>query len=165
LAHELGHLWGIDDLYTHDKKNLDSIYSKPFSFSSVSSVSRHDKNAMRIGLNDLWFYGANGAWYYQPSAGVWSTSEWKQIGGSWYYFLSTSIMATGWQKIGSYWYYLSGNGIMKTGWFYDDGYWYYLRTATNTPTTGPQGSMLISTTCTIGGTSYQFDGHGHCLNP
>jgi hypothetical protein len=51
------------------------------------------------------------------------------------------------------------------GSLYDDGYWYYLRTATNTPTTEPQGSMLISTTCTIGGTSYQFDGHGHCLNP
>jgi glucan-binding YG repeat protein len=92
---------------------------------------------------------------------------WQQIGGYWYYLGSTENgkMVTDWMKIGDYWYYFGSDGKMKTGWQYYEGYWYYLRTATNVPVTGSQGGMLLSVTCTIGGTSYQFDGHGHCLNP
>lgn len=61
-AHELGHLWGIDDL---DGDNYDSIFSYSYSF---SKATRHDKNALRIGLNNLWFDpGTGGVWKYQQT--------------------------------------------------------------------------------------------------
>jgi glucan-binding YG repeat protein len=76
---------------------------------------------------------------------------WKQIGGSWYYFMPTgpypprAFMVTGWQKIGTgyltrdgrwwldqrfyddaQWYYFSASGAMQTGWVNDGGSWYWL---------------------------------------
>ncbi len=67
FSHELGHLWAITDLYDYNS-TLNSIYSQPFTF---STATRHDKNAMRISLNNLWFDpGTNTAWYYQPTPGT-----------------------------------------------------------------------------------------------
>ena len=66
-AHEFGHLWGIDDLYNYNN-NLDSIYSHSYDF---TYATRHDRNAMRICLNNLWFNpGGNQVWQYQSSPGV-----------------------------------------------------------------------------------------------
>lgn len=67
-AHEFGHMWSIDDLYSYNN-TLQSIYSQPYSF---STATRHDRNAMRIVLNNLWYEPVKEeAWYYQPSPGVW----------------------------------------------------------------------------------------------
>ncbi len=65
-AHELGHLWGLDDLYNYNT-NLDSIYSHSYDF---YHATRHDRNAMRIALENYWFNpGTNTVWYYQYSPG------------------------------------------------------------------------------------------------
>lgn len=66
-AHEIGHLWGIADLYPYND-SLNSIYSNIYNF---NTATRHDFNAMRIALNDLWFNpGENLVWKYQPTPGT-----------------------------------------------------------------------------------------------
>ncbi len=86
LTHELGHLWGIDDLYNiPNLGNLDSIYSSVF-----GAPTRHDKNAMNICLNNPFFDTGNG-WKYQKSPGVWANSEWINKGGKAHYFDSAGI--------------------------------------------------------------------------
>ena len=82
MAHELGHLWSIDDLY-YNNKNLDSIYSNSYRF---TKATRHDKNAMRIALDNPWFENADGTMKYQKSPGVWANNEWLTIKGTEYYF-------------------------------------------------------------------------------
>ncbi len=64
-AHEIGHFWNIADF---SNRSLDSIYSNS---NIYDSVSRHDFNAMRIAINDLWFNpGGNQVWKYQPTPGT-----------------------------------------------------------------------------------------------
>ncbi len=68
MTHEIGHLWGITDLY-NNTTTLESIYSKPYNY---NHATRHDLNALRIGLNNLWFDpGTGGVWSYQESPGLW----------------------------------------------------------------------------------------------
>ena len=116
MAHELGHLWGIADLYDVGKRDLDSIYSKD----AFDPVTRHDKNAMRIGLDVPWYDNGNDSWKYQYSPG--------QFTGN----VSSSVMPTGWKTIGSYKYYFrtaDGDGELKgkmaVGWKYIDGSYRY----------------------------------------
>lgn len=54
-AHELGHAWRLMDL-SPDNVLYDSIFRK---YNTPYSPTRHDKNAMRIGLNNLRFETAN----------------------------------------------------------------------------------------------------------
>ena len=83
IAHELGHLWGIADLYKfHD--GLDSIYC------NGPTVTRHDLNVMRIGLGNPEFETADGRWKYQKSPNVWAENEW--ING--YYYNSEGYRTT-----------------------------------------------------------------------
>ena len=91
FGHELGHLWGINDLYCYGKKNLDSIYSDTYAF---SAATRHDKNAMYICLNNPWFDtgNSNARWKRQISPGVWAKSQWLNLGSNAYYFNSSGIM-------------------------------------------------------------------------
>ena len=66
IAHEVGHFWGIDDL---SGTSLHSIYREDWW--NVEKPTYHDRNAMRIGLNDLWFNpGGNQVWKYQPAPGT-----------------------------------------------------------------------------------------------
>ncbi len=66
-AHEFGHLWGLNDLYDIST-SLPSIYSQSSAF---YNATRHDRNGMRIGLNDLWYNpGGNQVWQYQPTPGM-----------------------------------------------------------------------------------------------
>lgn len=61
-AHELGHLWGIADLYNTVWGNLfedQSIYDG----TTLTEPSRWDRNAMRIGIKDFWFETAS-VWCY-----------------------------------------------------------------------------------------------------
>ena len=79
LCHELGHLWGIVDLYRHNgnvgKTDLESIYSKTYAF---DSATRHDKNAMFIGLDQPWFVDANGKVKYQKSVSASGAVTWAK---------------------------------------------------------------------------------------
>ncbi len=91
LGHELGHLWGIKDLYNIGKNDLNSIYSQPYSF---DKATRHDKNAMYICLNNPWFDtgNSNARWKRQISPGVWAKNKWLNLGSNAYYFNSSGIM-------------------------------------------------------------------------
>jgi len=75
-AHELGHLWGIGDLYNHlNGTNLESIYSQPYYY---ATATRHDINAMNIGLNNPWFQNVDNKIRYLKSPGIWAVYEWIQ---------------------------------------------------------------------------------------
>ena len=79
LAHELGHLWGIDDVYYHNgekgKQDLDSIYSQT---NLIPKPTIHDKNAMFIGINKPWFVDANGKVKYQKSVSASGVVTWAK---------------------------------------------------------------------------------------
>lgn len=80
LCHELGHLWGIDDLYQHDggggKTDLDSIYSNTTGL--ISMPTRHDRNAMFIGINQPWFVDENNRVKYQKSVSASGVVTWAK---------------------------------------------------------------------------------------
>ncbi len=67
---------------------------------------------------------SDGVWYYKDSSGNWVTG-WKQISGIWYLFDSSGAMLTGWQQINGIWYYLNDDGAMQIGWIYSGDKWYY----------------------------------------
>ncbi|WP_251179214.1 hypothetical protein [Adlercreutzia agrestimuris] len=117
-----------------------------------------------LGARATGWKSLGGNWYRFSNSGIMLTG-WQKIGYYWYYMNSSGVMQTGWQKINGYWYYLNSEGEMQTGWYKENGSWYYLRPATNTPGTGPEGSMLHSGTWTINGKAYRFDSSGVCLNP
>lgn len=97
FTHEIGHLWGIEDLYDYNT-GLNSIYSDTYAF---NAPTRHDTNAMRICLNSLYFNTGNG-WKYQKSPGVWAKDEWIAKYGKTNYFDKNGISS----------YYV--NGIVPT---------------------------------------------------
>lgn len=106
----------------------------------------------------------DGKWYYFDSNGIMQTG-WKKINGQWYYLGTDGAAVTGWKKLNGYWYAFDSNCAMRRGWFKESGSWYYLRTATNTPAGGPEGSMLTSGAWKIGTKRYIFDANGICQNP
>lgn len=67
-------------------------------------------------------------WWYHNYDGTYPRTQWKQIGGRYYYFDKNGYMKTGWIKDRGKWYYLGGteDGSMKTGWQKIGGKWYYL---------------------------------------
>lgn len=65
-GHEFGHLFGLADTYKKNK-TLNSIYSN----TGLYAATRHDKNGLRIGLNNLWYEPVQGAWWYQPKPDEW----------------------------------------------------------------------------------------------
>jgi hypothetical protein len=81
-AHELGHLWGIDDIYNHCNntscscKNRQSIYSKDYSF---NTATRHDINSMYIALGNPWYDDGTGiGWKRLKSPNAFFTNEWAE---------------------------------------------------------------------------------------
>lgn len=108
----------------------------------------------------------NGEWYYVDKDGQMEVNNWVRLVDKWYYFDDEGVAARSeWKYLDSNWYAFNSDCQMRTGWYNESGNWYYLRTATNTPGGGPEGSMLRSGTWTINGTSYRFDSNGVCLNP
>ncbi|MCR4704128.1 MAG: hypothetical protein K5665_10755 [Saccharofermentans sp.] len=79
-----------------------------------------------------WIQDSNG-WRYRTDDDTYLESEWKNIGGNWYYFDDTGYMATGWVETDGKWYYCNTSGAMQSGWVKDDGTWYYL---------GSSGAMM-----------------------
>lgn len=78
LAHELGHLWGINDIYYRNNKigktDLNSIYSD----TNLPKPTIHDKNAMFIGINKPWFVDTNGKVKYQKSVNASGAITWAK---------------------------------------------------------------------------------------
>jgi len=141
MGHELGHLWDIDDLYTYDITNLDSIYSQLYVH---DEATRHDMNAMYITLDNPWFLDENNNWRHYLSPGAWIQNDWLEVNGLWYYFGSGYDMVTGWQDIKGFSFYLdpsNESGAAVLGWRMIDDEWYFFRPATDYPSGGPLGSM------------------------
>ena len=72
-----------------------------------------------------WIQAADGVrWWWQNSDGSYPVSQWKEIGGRWYYFDSEGYMATGWIQSGDAYYYLdTASGAMYASRYTPDGYW------------------------------------------
>ena len=66
-AHELGHLWGIEDLYNFWGSFLSTVSIYGGSASSFSAPTRSDRNALRIGAKDFWFE-TDAVWFYHKDA-------------------------------------------------------------------------------------------------
>ena len=107
-------------------------------------------------------------WYYADSTGVIQTG-WQHINGEWYYFNYTGTMHIGKLTEGGYTYYLDeSTGAMQTGWYKTLSGKKFLRTAKNTPSGGPRGSMVVNQKARIDGVVYEFDQAGiarKALNP
>ncbi len=119
------------------------------------------------GLKTTGWLNYGGIYYCFNGNGEMYEDEWYNDGSNWYYLQAAGpMMKSGWLQLGSYWYAFNDSGAMRRGWYQDNkGDWYYLRTATNSPGTGPEGSMLANGTWTINGKSYTFNASGVCLNP
>jgi uncharacterized protein YycO len=65
----------------------------------------------------------------------------------------------GWEQISVYRYHIDSNGIPASGWKTIGGSTYYFRTATNTPSSGPQYSMVTGCQL-INGTYCYFNAAG-----
>jgi len=142
MTHEIGHMFGLGDI----ARNLSSIYASPPHSSYAQTITRHDKNAMYIGLNNPWYLGIdNSTWYRQKSPGVWAKNEFMVIDGHAYYFKSDEKMTTGWWAM---------NGSL-----------YYFRRKVNGSIhpAGVEGAMVAGGTFTIDGTQYRFDSVGRLI--
>lgn len=63
-------------------------------------------------------------WWWLNADGTYPASEWKQIGGQWYYFDAEGYMATGWITLDGKSYYLDlGTGAMYSNTYTPDHYW------------------------------------------
>lgn len=107
LTHELGHFWGISDLYYYNL-NLNSIYSNQYSF---AEPTRHDKNAMYIGQDRPWYYDANNNLKFLKKPEVFAANEWV-------YSVGFVPAATSMER-----FYIGSNGVYSS-----DAYQKYNRT-------------------------------------
>ena len=95
-----------------------------------------------------WVQNDEGQWKYSADGAVW-TSGWKKISGSWYWFDSDGVMATGFTQVGEglyscfgsssgkmlsncwaqdaegQWYWIGSSGYAITGWKKISGSWYW----------------------------------------
>ena len=94
----------------------------------------------------------NSEWYYYENGTA--VTDWKMIGGVWYYFDASGIMQTGWQWITGDWYFFNPSGNMQVGWKQINGDWYYFY---------DNGHMVSNDTLNIGGTRYTFDASGRWI--
>ena len=96
LTHELGHLWGIEDLYGY-YTNLNSIYSNTYAY---DYPTRHDKNAMYICQDRPWYYDSNNNLKFLKAPGQFASNEWVYSHG---YQPTSHDFVT---------YYIGGNGVL-----------------------------------------------------
>ncbi len=90
-------------------------------------------------------------WYWFESSATATESQWKALGGTWYYLTANGAMATGWAHDGNAWYFFDSSGAMRPGgWLLDRGTWYYL---------GPSGAMQTGW-LNLGGTWYWLGDDG-----
>lgn len=76
MAHELGHIWGINDIYDDNDSSalgnkLDSMYSNKLS-EPRTQATRHDKNAMYICLKNSRFLNWDNTLWDQTAPRTWS---------------------------------------------------------------------------------------------
>lgn len=120
------------------------------------------------------WYPIGGYWYFfepQNESGRMQINQWispYRYGNTcpyWAYVDGNGRAVTGWNYLldggNHYYYYFDSAGNMQTGWLKWDGSWFYLRPATNYPSTGPTGSMVMGwQLIEVGGYNYY-----HYFNP
>ena len=138
------------------------------------------------GDGGAWIRDSNGWWYVNANRSY-TTDNWQQINGNWYYFDSYGYLVTGWKQSphDGKWYYLDPNGkpdqlgrMLTNQWIGDyyvgaDGAW--VESGSNTSKTTASvavqntGSSSTSATTSASSTQYEYDpidlGHGIMLYP
>lgn len=99
-----------------------------WSVSNTWDVRQEDLNAL-LAVSGSWQRSADGSrWWWRNGDGTWPASQWRQIGGYYYYFDSDGYMCTGWITLDGVSYYLDTSGALPEGAMFanrrtPDGYW------------------------------------------
>ena len=126
--------WTESDDFEVDEDVLDDLGGKSSSRSSSNSSSSSGNNSSNSGSSS---YGSG------PSNGGSSKGAWlKDSNGWWYCNADRSYTTNNWQQIDGYWYYFNQYGYMRTGWLQSpySQKWYYLNPAEG----NSYGRMLTS---------------------
>lgn len=128
--------WTESDDFDVDEDVLEELGGKSSSGSSSSGSS-------------------SGSGSYNPGSGTAKGAWLKDSYGWWYCNADRSYTTNNWQQIDGYWYYFNANGYMMTGWLQSpySGLWYWLSTDS-----GTYGRMLTSQWVDNG--KYYVDGSG-----
>jgi len=117
--------WVTSDSLYVDSDTLSSIESNTSSSSSSSSNGPGTSNSS----SGAWLKDSTGWWYCNADK-TYTTNNWQQINGYWYYFNASGYMVTGWLKSPASvkWYYLSTTdgstlGRMMTSYWTPDNYY------------------------------------------
>ena len=105
--------------YTAKVKAFSGNYSGEWEETEEFEVTDENINAINGG------YSGGGS----SSSGGSSSGAWlRDANGWWYCNADRSYTTNNWQQIDGYWYYFNGYGYMVTGWFQSpaSGLWYYL---------------------------------------
>ncbi|BFL47722.1 NlpC/P60 family protein [Lactonifactor longoviformis] len=107
--------------YHEEAKNIESediniTYNDNENITDESTVS-----SLPVG----WIDAGDKRWYRHED-GSFTSNDWEEIEGKWYYFDAEGWLVRGWLKLGNTWYYLNKpDGHRATSWNLIDGYWYY----------------------------------------
>ncbi len=118
-------IWMAQYNSTMDYTNKEAIhiwqYSSKGNVKGITDVV--DMNNCLIPLEDLFenqielkneWIKENGKYWYRHVDGSYTTNDWEQIDGKWYFFDSDGWMKTGWIEYKGKWYYLKSDGSMAS---------------------------------------------------
>jgi glucan-binding YG repeat protein len=151
IAHEIGHVFGLADVYNRDEvigwpNTSDALMGD--GCWTVTTAGRPDISGVHIVKHNPWYRESINQWKYWDTPGVFKTGwQWLKDGNGlyyWFYFLPGGIMSTNswhtdstsrayvdvngrayvssWQKIGGYWYCFDGSGHPYTNCWRPDSY-------------------------------------------
>ena len=104
--------WTESDEFDVDEDVLASLGGQ----SSSNNGSSTGPNGSSAGNTGAWLKD-NVGWWYINADRTYTTNNWQQIGGNWYYFDNRGYMVTGWLKspYSGKWYWLSTEGGSNLG--------------------------------------------------
>ena len=104
--------WTESDEFDVDEDILASLGGQ----SSSNNGSSTGPNGSSAGNTGAWLKD-NVGWWYINADRTYTTNNWQQIGGNWYYFDNRGYMVTGWLKspYSGKWYWLSTEGGSNLG--------------------------------------------------
>jgi glucan-binding YG repeat protein len=117
--------WTESDEWEIDSDELDSL-GGAISSSSSSSGSTSGPGVNSSSSSGAWLRDSTGWWYCNADRSY-TTNNWQQIDGNWYYFNQYGYMRTGWLQspYSQKWYWLDpNNGRMITSSWVDNGKYY-----------------------------------------
>ena len=124
--------WYESDDFEVDSDMLSDLGGKSSGSSSYSGGSSSSSNPTSGGSDGgAWLRDTNGWWYCNANRSY-TTNNWQQINGYWYFFDEYGYLKTGWLKspFSNKWYYLNPSGSpdvlgrMLTNQWVDNGKYY-----------------------------------------